>query len=205
MDLPDTLAEVWMDDELGSGMFDFYDAPNKILYDFKTAGSWKICKVLGKRKVEVPIEGEYFKSGPRKGEQKTRKVWEMCPPDYFEWAMQGSRYSWMLRDAGFEVDKYIVQATVRDFTAMTGRMYGLTRQIYLVDIPLFDRSTVVEFYRMKGDQLKFALENNLLPEPCSPTERWDDRRCIGYCPVVQYCDYGSEAKQKEKEDAEDVA
>lgn len=203
MDLPDTLSEVWLEDEIGSGMFDYYDAQERTIYDFKTCGAWKICKVLGKRKVEEPIPGEYFKSGPRKGEQKTKKVWEMCPPDTFDWAMQGSRYSWMLIDIGFPVDKYIVQATVRDFTRQTSRQYGLERQIYLIEIPILRRDQVVEFYALKSLRLKEALESGVMPEPCSPTERWDDRRCIGYCPVVKFCDYGMEVKQKHQEDAND--
>jgi hypothetical protein len=186
LDLPNALHEERLEDELSSGIFDYY--ANGEIYDFKTAGCWKVCRALGKFQVEEDT-GEVFKSGPRKGLPKMRKVWTLGEPDYFDWRMQGSRYAWMLMDTGFPVERYIVQVTVRDFTRMTARMYGLERQIYLIDIPLFDRDTVVNYYRAKQEAIDQALRLDTVPEPCSPTERWDDKRCREYCPVSGFCDY----------------
>jgi hypothetical protein len=198
-EIPNSLSEEWMEDAEGTGMFDFYDAQTEELFDFKTVGCWKICKWLGKYTIEEPTD-EIFKSGPRKGQPKTKKVWALREPDMLDLKMQLSRYAWMLQDAGFPVRRAWVQATVRDYTRLTARMYGLDRPIYLIQVPLYDRETVVTFYKKKQAALVHAIEFDELPEVCEPEERWDDRRCISFCPVKKFCDYGLNLKEKEEED-----
>jgi len=202
MDLPNSLSEEWLEDAMGSGMFDFYDAESCELFDFKTVGSWKICRWLGKFQMEEPT-GEVFKSGPRKGQPKMKKLWSLREPEMGDLKLQLSRYAWMLMDAGFPVRRCWVQATVRDFTAMTARMYGLTRQVFLLEVPILSRETVVAFFQAKQFALKHAIDNDEMPEICSPEERWDDRRCLGYCPVRQYCDYGVNLSTKEEHDGKE--
>lgn len=203
MNLPETLQEEWMEDELGSGMFDFWE--NNQLYDFKCVGGWKICRWLGKYKIEEPT-GIFYKSGPRKGQEKMRKVWGLKEPDMYELQLQLSRYAHMIMDAGFPVEKAWVQATVRDYTAMTARMYGLSRQIYLIEVPILDRDTVVNYFQAKQKKLHLALETNTVPDICLPEERWeDDRRCRSYCPVRSFCDYGANLKEEEESNGEEQA
>jgi len=198
MDLADTLQEEWLQDEAGSGVFDYWEDGE--LYDFKTVGSWKICKWLGKYKIEEPT-GEFYKSGPRKGQEKVRKVWGMKEPEMFELQMQLSRYAHMIEDTGFPCDRIWVQATIRDYTAMTARMYGLTQQIYLLQVPKLDRDTVVSYFQAKQMAILTALARDEVPPVCLPEERWDDdRRCRSYCPVSRFCDYGMNLQPEEEED-----
>ncbi|MBM2828697.1 MAG: hypothetical protein HW408_1229 [Actinobacteria bacterium] len=206
--VPESLTEEWMEDEAGTGMFDCYDAEEKALYDFKTCGCYKINKALGKVKEENEViipDGEdgsgFYKSGARKGMAKTRKVitWSLGDPDIFEWQMQLSRYAWMIKDAGFEVERAYVQATARDFNQQNARQYGLDRQIYIIPVEILAREVVVPFYLAKQEALLYALANKETPPPCAPKETWDGRRCAGYCPVWQYCDVGIAAHQKAPE------
>lgn len=195
LNLPDGLSEEWMEDSEGSGMFDYYDAETQELYDFKTTGAYRINRWLGKFKREVET-GEVYKYGEKRGQPKTRQEWYLGEPDRFDITMQLSRYSWMLMDAGFPVKKAYVQATVRDFNAMSARIYALDRAIYLIDVPLFDRETVVQFYRGKQAELLNALEKNEMPPVCTEQERWEDKRCAKYCPVWYYCDHGQKVRRE---------
>lgn len=218
--VPEALTEEWMEDELGSGMFDTYDAATKTLYDYKTAGGYKVNRVLGKKKITVDVPtGEVYKTGARAGEPRTRKesTWSMTTPDTFEWSMQLSRYAMLLEDVGFPVNEIIVQVTVRDFNAQTARQYGLDRQIYLIPLEKYPREIVETYYTEKRDALLSHLASNIMPPPCSPRERWLDegtyneetvltepgRRCGGYCPVWKHCGLGVKAHQ-EKEKLNDA-
>jgi len=217
MEVPEALMEERLEDEIGHGTFDYYDPAEKALYDYKTAGSYKINRVLGKKKITIDVEtGEIYKTGARKGEPKTRKehTWSMVEPDTFDWQMQCSRYAWMLIDMGFPVEKIYVQATVRDFTKQTARQYGLDRQIYIIQLDVLPKDVVENFYRTRQAELAGYLSLGVIPPPCEPKERWADdditdnttpgRRCIGFCPVWSHCDLGIRAHEQ-PEDEEGVA
>lgn len=204
--VPESLSEEWLEDEAGTGMFDFYDAEEKTLYDFKTCGCFKINRALGKvKQEEIDPGAEPYKSGPRKGLPRTRTVWSMGEPDTFEWQMQLSRYAWMIRDAGFEVKEAIIQATARDFNSQSARQYGLDRQIYLIQVDILSRESVMSYYEVKQTALLSALSEKVMPPPCGARETWDGRRCAGYCSVWQYCDVGIAAHQTPEHPKEEGA
>jgi len=202
------LVEVRLDDDEGGGTPDYYDGIEKALWDYKTTGAFKVNRALGKKKFESPFPtGEFYKSGPNKGQEKTRKLveWGLGEPDMWDWQMQLSRYANLYRGYGFPVERAYIQATVRDFTAQTQRQYGLDRQIYVIPVPLFEDAMVEDFYKTKNAALEYALEHHLIPPPCSPSERWADegvtdlttpgRRCLKYCPVYSFCDLGIKAHE----------
>lgn len=193
VEVPNAIQEEQLEDELGTGKFDFLDKETHELTDFKTAGAYKVNRLLGKIQTEVET-GEFYKVGPKKGLPKTTKVWQMGEPDDFEYRMQLSRYCWMLRDRGDRVDRCLLQITVRDYTKRTGQQYGLDRQIYLVEITPFPREVVVDYYRTKGDALRYAMDFQELPPVCSPEERWEDNRCRDYCPVWASCPHGRQVR-----------
>jgi hypothetical protein len=189
--VPESLTEEWMEDEAGTGMFDCYDAEEKALYDYKTCGCFRINRALGKVKTEeVDPDAEPYKSGARKGQPRMRVVWSMGEPDIFDWQMQLSRYAWMIRDAGFEVERAFIQATARDFNAQSAKQYGLDRQIYIIPIEILSRETVLSYYHAKQEALLSALAGKKMPPPCDSRETWDGKRCVGYCPVWTWCDVG---------------
>lgn len=202
LDLPDALMEEGLEDPDSTGIFDFYEEEDGVheMLDYKTAGGYKIVRLQGKYKYDVPT-GEFYKSGEKKGQEKTRKEWGLKEPDDFDLRMQCSRYAWMMRDNGFQVDRYKTQFTVRDYTKQTARQYGLDRQIYMFPVALFDRDTVVKFYQEKNKALVEAVEKNELPPICSARERWTneatppvDVRCLGYCPVWFACPHGKQVR-----------
>ena len=209
VDPVDGFVEVRLDDSEGGGTPDYYDGTEKALWDYKTTGAFKVNRALGKKKFEhEEPTGEQYKSGPKKGQEKRRKIveWGMGEPDMWNWQMQLSRYAQLYRGAGFAVEKAFIQATVRDFTAQTSRQYGLDRQIYVIPVSLFDDATVEAFYRMKNKALENAMYMLNIPEPCYPKERWLDkghpndsttpgRRCGRYCPVWSFCELGINAHQ----------
>jgi hypothetical protein len=200
LDLPDALVEERLEDEDSTGMFDYYEEENgvHVLTDYKTTAAYKLCRWLGKYQVEEET-GEFFKSGPRAGQKKTRKVWAMREPDLFDLSMQFSRYAWLLRKNNFPVDIAKAQATIRDFNKRMGIQYGLDRKIYMLSVPLFDEETVTNFYRTKNNALNEALAKKELPPVCDRRERWTndagiDIRCTGYCPVWAACDHGRQVR-----------
>lgn len=200
IELPDAIVEEHLEDEDSTGIFDYYEEENGVheLLDYKTTASYKLCRWLGKYQREVET-GEFFKSGARAGQKKTVREWYLGEPDIFDLQMQLSRYAWMLRDLSRPVDRAKVQATIRDFNKGIAAKRGLDRKIYMIQIPMFDRDTVVNFYRAKNGALVEAVEKNVLPPVCDPRERWTndagvDVRCAGYCPVWFACDHGRQAR-----------
>ena len=49
--------------------------------------------------------------------------------------------------------------------------------------------------KLDGKVLKEALASKEMPKVCSARERWHDRKCLDYCDVADYCDYGLAVKQ----------
>ena len=204
--IPDALMEEWLQDEEGTGIPDLLH--EGVLWDYKTTSAYKVCRWQGRKKEEEVIpageEGHgVFRSGARKGQPRTRKVWSMTEPDIFDLQMQISRYAWFYRDMGFAVFKALVQATIRDFNARTPVQYGVDRQIVVIPIPILDREVVMEFYRMKQDALIHALDKKELPPPCTDHETWEGKRCQSYCPVWMHCDVGIKAHEEPIKEEED--
>lgn len=68
-----------MEGGIGHGLKDLAIA--HVAYD---AGKWEVALKQEFKKIEIPVEGEYYKSGPRKGQQKVRKAkfsegWKLIP------------------------------------------------------------------------------------------------------------------------------
>lgn len=211
LDLPEAIVEERVEDEDSTGIFDYYEEENGIheMLDYKTTAAYKLCRWLGKYQVEEET-GEVFKTGARAGQKKTRKVWGLREPDLFDLQMQCSRYAWGMRDAGFPVDRYKVQATVRDYNKRMAASMGLDRKIYMIEIPILDRETVAKFYHEKNRALNEALEKKELPPVCTPRERWTndaglDVRCAGYCPVWFACPHGRQVRAEPIPESEEVA
>ena len=203
IDLPDALMEERLEDEDSTGIFDYYEEENGVheLLDYKTTACYKVCRWLGKFKRYVETGRIYGPKAQKAGQKELRVEWYLGEPDLFDLSMQLSRYAWMLRDMGLQVDRAKAQATLRDFNKKMAQQYGLDRKIYMVQVPLFDRDTVVKFYQAKGGALNEALEKKELPPICTEKERWTneavppvDIRCTGYCPVWLSCDHGRQVR-----------
>ncbi len=176
-----------------------------ILYDTKTSGSFKVAKALGFYVEEEPT-GEVYKSGKRKGEQKTIKVLKRSDEkmDRWEWELQVNFYRMLYEKlTGEKIDELKIQCIVRDGNTYIARSRGVFRNIYYFKLNIMpDEEVTVYFDKKKADLLR-ALEQGYWNEVCTAKENWDGLKCQSYCEVAEFCSYGKYLK-REKE-AEDMA
>ena len=190
------LMEERLEEDGISGMFDLYGEEEGIrtLADSKVSGSYRIARAIGLKEVEEEVPGEVFRSGPRKGQPKTVKKIVQGEPDLGEWALQINHYRQLLESKGFPVDRMILQAIVRDGGTYLAKKRGVTRNIYLIDVPPLADAVVTDFFHAKRDALLSALDMDTIPPICSEDERWQDRKCAEYCRVAEFCDHGQAIK-----------
>lgn len=184
------IGEIRLELEGITGAFDYYE--DGCLYDSKTYGSYKVMKCLGIEMVDEPT-GEVYKTGPKKGQTKTKKVARQGIPDLDEQKLQLNMYRLMLEDSGFPVKKMFLDIAVRDGGIQVATTRGVKQNAYLIEVPHMDDSEVLTYFRSKRDALLTALKNIQLPPPCSIDERWQGRKCQSYCNVAEWCDLGGKA------------
>ncbi len=181
------------------------------MVDYKTSGSFRVKKALGIYTEDEPVltadgEQQYYKSGKKKGKLVTRKAIRRSPArrDLGEWQWQLNRYRLLAREAfGFDIDRMFIFVIVRDGGTASARQNGVTENTYMIEVPELDEQQVLSYFIEKSEALSGAVasyENAVysgmtheealvaaMPEPCTPTEAWDGRRCERYCPVAQWC------------------
>ena len=185
------LSEERLRDKLTSGKFDLYgrilDEEEGVLGDLKITSSYKLAKALGYYKVDVPT-GDVFKTGPRKGQPKTRKEFRRDGVRHvWEWAVQLNYYRLLLEQAGFEVKRMCIQAMCRDSSLRTASERGITGQVYVIPIYRISDHWLRLYFGKKAQLLRKALKSRELPPPCSPKETWNGRKCLDYCEVRENC------------------
>jgi hypothetical protein len=172
------------------------------LWDYKTAGSFKVAKALGLVGKKVPEpNGEVYKSSGKWGKAGTPKmvtVWERDPAtvDMWEWEYQDNNYRLKIEACGFPISKMFNQITVRDGGTITATNRGITENIYKIPIRRLPDEQVREYFRVKREALLGFLSNGKFPPPCNNAESWNGRRCKGFCDVAEFCDVGIEARKE---------
>ena len=165
------------------------------MYDHKLTGSYKAQKVLGLQKFDGPeiyddtgLPVKYVR-GPRKGQTKREIIWKRSgTPDLNDWKLQVNKYRTMAyKQYGYTPSKMKIFMGVRDSGLKIARERGIDNNFYLVDVPFMDDEEVDKYFETKKMLLLSALESKVCPEPCTPEESWDGRRCLEYCPVAKYC------------------
>ena len=199
------LSEERLTDSVTSGQFDLYgrilDDHRLILGDYKVTSSYKIMKALGYYKVDIPT-GEVYKTGLRKGHPKTRKSWRTDGVrKLFEWSVQLNYYRMLLEQQGFRVEGMEIQAMCRDYSLRIAAERNITRPIYLIPIHRISDHWLKMYMETKSRRLKEALEKRSLPAVCNARERWNDRKCKGYCPVATFCPHGIALLQSDQNKA----
>lgn len=199
------LTEVRLYDGKMSGQFDIYgtvlDETSNVLGDYKVTSSYKAMKALGYYTTSEPT-GEYYKSGAKKGQEKYKKVWHTDGErDIEDWTIQLNYYRIQLERRGFKVDRMEIQMLIRDFSTRMASERNITKPVYVISIPKI-RDDIIEDYL--GDKLKklnLAIKSNTIPEHCDAKENWEGRKCLGYCSVVDKCDFGCMLKRQEERKA----
>ena len=177
----------------------------RILYDTKTAGSYKVAKALGFFVEDEPT-GEFYKSGKRKGEEKTRKVLKRDDSkiDRYEWELQTNRYRMEYeKKTGEKIDELKIQCVVRDGNTYIARSRGVFRNVYYFKIRILPDAEVTEYFERKRAALMKAVEQGYWNEACTKDENWDSLKCQNYCEVAEFCKYGKYLKQERE--VEDMA
>ena len=192
------------DDTDITGIADVLEVENgkTILSDDKTSGSYKVAKALGFF-VEDDPTGEVYKSGKRKGEQKTRKVLKRDDSkiDRYDWELQLGKYRMEYEKRGFKPDEVRIQCTVRDGNTWIARSRGVFRNVYYFKINILSDEVLNEYFNRKKANLFLALKQGYWNEICDAKENWDGVKCAHYCEVAEFCKYGRYLKQeKELED-----
>jgi hypothetical protein len=166
------------------------------IIDNKTWGSYKVAKALGiyeAGKMPDPSGEKYQKSGKwgAAGSPKMITRWEMDPrrADLTDEKIQLNFYRLGMVEQGFPITELKIQATVRDGGSITAYQRGVSKNLYLIDVPLVEDNIMVAFITRKKQQLMDALDLDCV-EICSPEERWDNRRCAEFCDVWSHCPQG---------------
>lgn len=190
------ISEERLHDEFASGKLDFYDPELKALYDYKTWGSYKVMKALGIEMVDEGT-GELYKSGAKKGQEKTHKVVKQGIPDMWEAELQLNHYRLLVEASGFPVKHMFIEAIVRDGGTFSATNRGIKDNAYLIPVKRLPDDEVRAYFKAKSEALLKALETQILPERCSNLECWEGRKCKDYCLVADKCDYGRKLKESE--------
>ncbi|MBP2641036.1 MAG: Uncharacterized protein H6Q66_1987 [Firmicutes bacterium] len=190
----DLLSEVRLREEDISGMFDLYgDVLGDgmlTLGDYKVTSSYKGMLALGKYAVEVETK-EIFKSGIRKGQPKTRKEWQEdgVRKGIQDWRLQLNGYRVLLEQAGYPVERMIIQMMIRDAGLEVAARRNVDQSVYLLPINRISDQWVKRYFNTKAQRLRDALSEQKLPPICSAKERWQDRKCQRYCDVAGACSH----------------
>lgn len=183
-----------------SGKYDLYGAvldDDNTLADIKTTSASKIAKALGLYKADVPTS-EIFKSGKRKGQPKTKKEWRTGGARRtLDWAVQMNSYRMLLESQGQSVSKMVVQAICRNSGARATAEYGLDKAVYLIPVNRINDRWINRYLGYKAVLLELALKHRIAPPLCNSRERWTgDKKCLDFCEVNDFCDYGLKVKNR---------
>jgi hypothetical protein len=166
-----------------------------LLYDYKTSGSYKVALAMGLTKTEAPLFDDqgvavYYKTGKRKGEQKTKVMWKPDPKkgiaEIEDWTYQMNRYRIIVEDAGYPISRMITQCIPRDGNTHIAKNRGVDKNVILVEIPRVDNEIILNHYANLQAEIEEAFVT-ATPRICNSKESWDGRKCKGYCPVSEWC------------------
>jgi hypothetical protein len=192
------LSEEKLDGEI-TGILDLLTVDELIatesyhLWDYKTAGSFKVAKALGlvAKKIPDPNGSVYKTSGKwgNAGDPKMVTIWELDPEavDMWDWILQFNTYRRKIEPLGFPISRITAQVTVRDGGTMVAESRGITENIYLIPIPFISDEIVDYNMNTKREALLHCLKHHEMPPKCDLVESWNGRRCQGFCDVTEFC------------------
>ena len=203
------LSEERLKDEITSGQFDLYgkilDADEGVLGDLKVTSSFKLMCALGIYKQKVPT-GEVYKTGLKKGQPKLKTELRFDGVrDLLDWAIQLNAYRMLLERAGFKVSRMYVQAICRDASLRIAVERGITKPVYIIPINRISDRWLTRYFQHKAKALHDAISTNTLPPVCSFRERWNDKKCLGYCAARENCPHAQKLNDVKEERYDEIA
>ena len=199
------LCETRLMDDVTSGQFDLYgdllDTREGVLGDLKVTSSYKLMKALGIHTVRVAT-GEVYKTGARKGQPKYRNELRYDGVRHLmDWALQLNYYRLLCEKAGIKVDRMYIQAICRDAGLRIATERGIDQTIYIIPIHRISDHWLRLYFQTKAKRLSRAMQDHKLPPVCSAKERWNDRKCLGYCAARENCPYAKALSAGMKQEA----
>ena len=203
------LTEVRLSNDLYTGQIDAYGDllcnGKKVLMDYKVTSSFKAAMALGYYKVDEPT-GEYYKTGVKKGLEKTRKVLKTDGVKHtLEWAIQVNAYRMLLEEHNFPVEEMYIQMYVRDYSLRIAAERNVEKPIYLLKVNKISDIWLKRYFELKRKRLEEAMLSGELPNFCSKRESWNGRKCENYCNVFEACREAYEARLAETDLVDGVA
>lgn len=185
------LTEVRLANSLYTGQIDAYGDllgnGKKIILDYKVTSSFKAAMALGYYKVEEPT-GEFYKTGLKKGQPKTRKVLKTDGrKQILQWAIQVNAYRMLLEEHNFPVEELWVQMYIRDFSLRISKERNINQPIYLIKVNKISDIWLKKYFEIKKKRLDDAIKNGVIPDYCRNSESWGGRKCESYCSVFDAC------------------
>jgi len=186
------IMEKKFEDLKSSGTADYYDPEERILWDFKTSGHFKVMKCIGmiQKKVPDPNGAKYKKAGKgfKAGDPKMVTQWIMDSnqTDSWDWTLQLNKYRLFFESSGYPVNKMKIEVTVRDGGLRTAAMSGIKDNIYIINIQRLPDDLVINYFNKKIAALRTALAISWAPL-CHSKENWNYIRCERFCNVAEDC------------------
>ena len=108
---------------------------------------------------------------------KTASTWKVIYKDYEDWRKQGLAYAWLLRKNGFECEKVVFYAILKDWSktkAKVDREYPQS-PVVKVEFDVADIDEIDKYIRAKIDEIILYEDkpDSALPL-CSLEDRWND-------------------------------
>ena len=196
------LSEETMSDEAAKGTPDLLEKDEHaksgyILTDYKSSGSFKVCKWLGiyVQKTDVPILDDNgvevrLKSGKNKGQVKTKVHREIIEDpvkiDKLDLELQVNRYRIFFEKNGFPINKMRAFCVPRDGGTHIAKSRGLLSNTRYVPVSRYEDSFVLDYYAKLTVEIDDFFRTHYA-RLCDTWENWEGRRCAFYCEVKNEC------------------
>ena len=200
----DVMSEVKLRDDEASGIADVLEKDENregyyILSDYKTYASYKAAKVMGlvKHGKQVVLDNNgmpvvYLRNIPKYG----IKAGEPKLEDHFiidekkaqnhDVTLQLNRYRIFFNQHGYKISKLQIMITPRDANTINAKKRGITKNLYIVQIPIIEDRVVLGYYRKLSEEVTHAFLHGTIRR-CNKWESWDGVRCQSYCNVAAEC------------------
>ena len=185
-------SEVGIEYEGITGIFDYVEqwGDETVLWDYKVVGSYAVAKAIGMTAQKKPLLNEDGEQMMWHGKPRTLTSFSIDPDqrDLKDWARQVNFYRIAHeRGENLTVHHMFIWAVVRDGGTIIAKQRGIDHNTYLIDVPVLDDQTIIDYFTAKRDALMGALEHGVVPAQCTREEAWDGNRCKNYCPVSEEC------------------
>ena len=137
-----------------------------VLTDYNTWGSFAVAKFMG----ISDKDGTY---------------------DRHQTALHLNNYRIKVEPLGFPISRMLIQCTVRDGNTKSAYFNNISDPMPMIKVERLEDDYVRKYFLAKDSALLSALEKRELPELCPYEERWNGRRCKGYCDVFNFCPEGA--------------